>query len=527
MQMKALFGTWAVQGDAARARQIFWLSMASVLAIKFALAWRFPFTGDEAFFLLWGIEPAWGYSDHPPMVGWLLAGLHAVSDSPFVLRFITVLSSAFIGWGLVDILRRTLPPAQHARAWLAGALFQWLPWSLLFVLVTTDTPLIIFMALSAWLYLRADLARQARAAMLFYAGSGVALGLAGLSKYFSVLLALAYIVHLCWQRRARWRWAWPLFALSLALASINIVFNAYHGWTNIMFNLFNRNSHSALGLGNFLVYLAMMLYLLTPWLLWSLWQSRHRLRAAKQADSSAQRCLFLLFAIAFSVFLALSLLRQIGLHWVLPFIPMFIAWAALTLDAPALERGLRWTLAFGLLHAALALAFALAPTELWRKTSLYDRVVMHKAGAAVTAALRQDLPEQAVLMATAYTPAALLAYHSKSYVPVFGLGRHHSRQDDLQIDFGAFEGKTVRIFSHSPFQEAQFSPYFKQIHTQSFQVQGARFYWLEGIGFDAQAYRQGVLQDIANTYHRIPRWLPILGSPFCQRYGFAHCSPQP
>ena len=32
------------------------------------------------------------------------------------------------------------------------------------------------------------------------------------------------------------------------------------------------------------------------------------------------------------------------------------------------------------------------------------------------------------LMAHAYSPASILSYHSGSYVPVYGVGRHHARQ---------------------------------------------------------------------------------------------------
>ncbi len=28
---------------------------------------------DEAYYRLWGLNPAWGYFDHPPMVGWWVA----------------------------------------------------------------------------------------------------------------------------------------------------------------------------------------------------------------------------------------------------------------------------------------------------------------------------------------------------------------------------------------------------------------------------------------------------------------------
>jgi hypothetical protein len=49
---------------------------------------------------------------------------------------------------------------------------------------------------------------------------------------------------------------------------------------------------------------------------------------------------------------------------------------------------------------------------------------------------------------------------------------------------------------------------------------------VDGTGFRFQPYREQVLAKIAQEFHDIPRWLPLLGNPFCERYGFEGCSPQ-
>ncbi|MBT9467068.1 MAG: glycosyltransferase family 39 protein, partial [Hydrogenophaga sp.] len=137
----------ASEFSAHASRQIFWSAFAITLVLKIAIAAGFPFTGDEAFFYQWGVFPAWGYSDHPPMVGWLLAVLRQISDHPLVLRSFTLIVTSLIALGIVDALRRLLPDERESSAWLAGAVYLAMPWSWMFVLVTTDTPLIFFMAL--------------------------------------------------------------------------------------------------------------------------------------------------------------------------------------------------------------------------------------------------------------------------------------------------------------------------------------------------------------------------------------------
>ncbi|TAG27221.1 MAG: hypothetical protein EAZ37_05725 [Burkholderiales bacterium] len=504
------------------AKRIFMRSVGAVVALKFLLAWGFPFTSDEAFFYQWGLIPAWGYSDHPPMVGWMLGILSAISDAPWVLRSITVLLTPLIALGIVDILKRSLPVERRASAWLAGSIYLWMPFSVLFVLVTTDTPLLIFMALSAWLYCRADDCKSNRNALLWYAASGLALGFAGLSKYFSVLLAVAYMVHLIVYRRDRVWAALPLASLSLACASINIIYNATHGWTNVMFNVFNRHERAGFQLKHTAIYIAMMIYLLMPWLIFELWRNR---AASLMRHEKTQSLTFVLFATPFAVFLAVSFLRQVGLHWVLGFVPMYMVWVAWRLDAIQLRRCYQWTVVFGSLHLFLAFLIAFAPTSVWRSTSLFDRAVFLKETINVVKEAKRDMPSDSTLMAVAYSPASMLAYYSGEYVPVFGVGRHHSRQDDLQIDFRQYEGRSIRIFSYSAFEPNEYKKYFQSVQAREINVQGVRYYILDGAGFKFEPFRNNVLTDIAQSFHQVPKWLPVLGSPFCERYGFTQCAP--
>ena len=402
------------------------------LLLKIVLAAGFPITGDEAFFYQWGVRPAWGYSDHPPMVGWLLAVLHGISDHPLVLRSVTLLVTSVIALGLVDALMRILPAEREASAWMAGAVYLALPWSWMFVLVTTDTPLLLFMAASAWCYVRANACPGRGAGWYTLAGGFV--GLAFLSKYFAVLLGLACAVHILGWRRDRW-WALVLmFAAALPSIAVNVVFNATHGWTNVMFNVFNRNEGGQWNLKTPLTYAAMALYLLTPWLLWQ------ALRAPR-ADGVAPRtrqALAVLWLFPILLFAVISLRRTIGLHWVLGFVPLFVAWAALFLDARALRRSLNWTLVLSIPHLLIVAAVAWAPLSWWSSTKLHDKAVFLRETPALVEALRRDMPAGATLMARTYNPATMLAFHHQQYVPVFGVGRHHARQDDQVVDFRDF-----------------------------------------------------------------------------------------
>lgn len=501
-------------------RQIFWIAFAATLLLKLVIAAGFPITGDEAFFYQWGVFPSWGYSDHPPMVGWLIAALRQISDHPLALRSFTLLLTSLIALGVVDLLRRFLPEDREASAWLAGAVYLAMPWSWMFVLVTTDTPLIFFMVLSAWCYLRADTGAQ-RGSVPWYALAGAFLGLAFLSKYFAALLGFAYAAHCFGWRRERWWAPFLIFVLALPSIALNIAFNATHGWSNVMFNVFNRNEGSSWSFETFGVYLAMALYLLTPWLLWRALSAR----APSGVSPATSRTLAVLWLFPLILFALLSTRRTIGLHWVLGFVPLFVVWAGLRLDARALRRCLTWTVALSVPHLLVVAAIAWAPLSWWQPFKIHDRAVFLRETAAVVAALEKDLPPDATLMGRTYNPAAMLAFHHKQYVPVFGVGKHHARQDDQIIDFRRYDGRPIRVFLYDEPKLSEFEPYFQRVSAKRFEVDGVAFYAVDGEGFKYQPFHDTVLAEVAREFHDIPTWLPILGSPFCERYGFPHCSP--
>jgi hypothetical protein len=82
----------------------------------------------------------------------------------------------------------------------------------------------------------------------------------------------------------------------------------------------------------------------------------------------------------------------------------------------------------------------------------------------------------------------------------------------------ALELKDLAILARKPNQGAMYAPYFRDIETREIEVRGARFYAVLGHGFDFEAYRRGILEPTRDRLHRVPRFLPQGGCPFCERY---------
>ncbi len=182
---------------------------ALILAFRVWLSAALPFTGDEAYFAYWGVWPALGFYDHPPMVGWWLALLVRLSAEPWMLRLPSTLLPFVLAAGVWLSLRRR----DEERALLAALALLLLPVSVWNVLVTTDVPLVFFSFLSALAFRRA-LERRSAA---WHALAGVLLGCAFLSKYFAVLLGLAYIAWVLVLPRTERDWRGLALTVSCAV----------------------------------------------------------------------------------------------------------------------------------------------------------------------------------------------------------------------------------------------------------------------------------------------------------------------
>lgn len=491
-----------------QAKRVFYWALGLSFVVKLWLAAFFPMTGDEAFFHEWANHPNWGFYDHPPMVGWLLWALTQIGHEPWVIRSFTVCLTSILGFGVVRLARELLPESQHSQAWLAGAVYVSLPVSWYFVFVTTDTPLVFFMGLSIFCYVLAT--RRESVPGVFLAG--VFLGLAFLSKYFAVLLGLAMGWHILWQRR-RWAYAAALMAGVLPFAAVNVWYNAHNCWNNIMFNLVNRHEDAALGYTTVLVYLGMMLYLLMPWVVWSLFRKHRALRG--------QGALIALLAVPLLLFLLISLEKTVGLHWVLGFLPVAYVLLALCCEPKTMKRFVWANVLVSIPHLVIFALLAHGEPTIWGKKGFPEDVLFHRNTAEIVEGLTADMPPNAVLTTVAYSPAALLAYHYGKVVPVFGPGKYHARNDDVFVDWREMAGKPIRVVSkQKPFDMDKYEPYLSHIVVTQRTVGGVPFYVLDGQEFNYPKFREQALKEAVDKYYRIPAILPVLDCPFARKYGF-------
>jgi len=496
-----------------RSRQWLLLALAATLAFRVWLSAVAPITADEAYFILWGRAPAPGFYDHPPMIGWLLAPLAAISEAPWLMRLPASLVPPLAALG-VWLALRGWHVGEKARdedtANLAALAVLLMPMNVWNVLVTTDAPLAVFSVASLLVFARA----AQRGSKGLFAAAGVLLGLAFLSKYLAVLLGLAYLVWAIASKNPR---AFALVFLgALPFGLLNLYWNYEACWCNVMFNAINRHGEGDSGwsLANPALYATSLAYLAAP-LLWFAWRGRARLRAAW--GRPGERALMLAWLVPFAVFAALSPVKRIGLHWMLSFVPALVLSVALALERRQLAASVRVFALLAALHVAAAAVIVAVPLDAWQATPLHARLVFPGRIDELLGAVAPDLPGR-VLAADSYSSAALLAYHARRPVPVFGRGSSHARQSDIDTDWRGHAGKDFLILRREAPPPQEYRPHFSSIEVKKIAMGGGSYYAVLGRGFDYEAYRAGVLTVVRDRYYRIPRWLPVGRCYFFERY---------
>jgi len=208
---------------------LFVVALAALTAIRLIVAGLVPVSPDEAYYWVWSRAPAPGYLDHPFMVAlWIRLGTTLFGHGAFGIRFLAPLSAALGSVLILDAARRLGAGRGYAAALLLNA-------TLLFgaggILMTPDTPLILFWIAALWAMARI----VAGGSGWWWIATGVFVGLALDSKYTAALLLAGIGL---WLLPGGRRWLlrdvrpWIGLAIALLLFMPVILWNADHHWAS-------------------------------------------------------------------------------------------------------------------------------------------------------------------------------------------------------------------------------------------------------------------------------------------------------
>lgn len=502
------------------------------LLIKLILAALLPMTGDEAYFVLWGRHLDYGYYDHPPMAGWMTWLMLQVSEHPVMVRLPGILTELLIALGLYAQWQRF--DAEKAR--LLALVFLFSPLSLIFAFTLTDTGCMLFAAASSFAAVQAlrhaSPTRSTGNTATSYgwaALAGVFLGLAFLSKYFAVFLGLAYLIYFFAVNRRLWRLGMTLVLVAIPFGLLNLYWNLNHCWSNLLFNVVNRNrGEVGIQWAEMLTYLAMMAYVVIPPLALAWWRSWRMSPALPAEIAEGAQLVRVIVLTALVGFLVVSLKKTIGLHWVLWLYPMVLM-ALFSTPVAQWQRWLGWMGWLSAAHVVVIFAILLVPFSVWQHQPKVAKDLLAATEApALLVAARDQLVKEAGLSpaqaaslpvaARGYTWASVLSYQIKEPVMVIGPGSKYARQDDFWTDFRALDGRSILIYLKRPAELAAVSVWFEQVRTVNVNLHGQRYVFALGEGFSYAHYWSQVLVPVRDKFYTAPDWLPVASCPVTERY---------
>lgn len=185
---------------------------------------------DEAQYWLWGQSFSFGAYSKPPLIGWLIGlttGL--LGDSTFAVRVAAPVIHAITACVIIALGLRL---GSRSTAALAGAIYITMPAATLgSLLISTDTPLLLAIALAVLLQHRLAARPSIRDAILL----GLAVGLGFLSKQAMIYAVLGICAAALAARdwRIARRDATTAFVVALLVISPNIWWIASHGFVTI------------------------------------------------------------------------------------------------------------------------------------------------------------------------------------------------------------------------------------------------------------------------------------------------------
>jgi 4-amino-4-deoxy-L-arabinose transferase-like glycosyltransferase len=200
-------------------------------------AFHFPLTADETYYWSWSLHPSFGYTDHPPMVAWLITLGAQFGHSYGFTRLPFVLSEALSAVA-VGMATFVLTGEKRAGAFAAIA-FALVPQTKLeFAESIPDGAYMCAWPLALWA--AAALAR--RGSWIAATALGLALAATVLSRTFGWALVFGVVAWALTSRRDLLRYVAVAAAITLVAYVPFVLWNASVGWENFAFTFVRRQS---------------------------------------------------------------------------------------------------------------------------------------------------------------------------------------------------------------------------------------------------------------------------------------------
>lgn len=212
--------------------------MSAYILIIMAVMYHACMGPDTYYYWQWTRHLAWSYYDGPPMIAYALRVMTAAFGDGTLgllsLGMLTVAVTSYLAYQIAKSLFESEKAAYYTvLTWLLAAV------SLrhFFLLITYDTTLIIFWALTFYFFVQLLQTQRIR----YYYWCGISMGLMLLSKYTAVLLCGSLFLTCCIYRDYRFvlknKHFYAALGIALLLFMPVIYWNYQHDWMSFSYQL--------------------------------------------------------------------------------------------------------------------------------------------------------------------------------------------------------------------------------------------------------------------------------------------------
>ena len=486
-------------------------TLVLTVAVKFLLAAVTPIFTEEAYWVDWAEHLDLGYFDHPPLIAWLIYPLLLLGKIEVIVRLPAIFFSAFIGVGIYTLLKEF----DRNKAYLIAIFFLVSPAAIFNCFITHNTPLELFSFYSGFFLFKALRTRK----LVFYALSGVLLGLAFLSKYLAALIGIGYLLYFLFSRKEKIKISGflVLCLFCLPFIVITVYWNYNHCWYTINGHL-TRYLHENrdFAIEKPISLLLTFIYLASPPALYYL--VRNWKNPLKIKEPVYLGLFFFVFLLPMSFYAFSSFKVLIGLHWVFAFFSFYFLLLFFFLKEKHFITSIKFNLAFSLIHVVVFLGLVLSPLKWWEKWDDYYLIVFWRHADEVAEHFEPYRKAGFLLTTYDYTASAVMAFYMDRYFATFGNAGFFGRQDDLLTDYRKLDGKNISILIEFKKDAKKFVDYFEHTEIKAYSVHNTQLYILLGYNFKYSVYKEKHLKTVLRKYYQTPDYLPMKSCAFIENY---------
>ena len=281
---------------------LFLFFLAVWVGLNFLQAIFTEIHSDEAYYFLYGENPAWGYFDHPPMVGLMIYLSNLFFNGNLSIRFMTIVLQAatlLLCWKIVED-KLTDSGKVITFFIISASLVMFQAYGFI---TTPDVPFLFFTAFFLWSY-KKFLEKESGLAVLL-----LAVSMAGLiySKYHAFLV-IGLIILSNLKLLSRYKF-WIAGILALLLLSPHIYWQVSRDFPSIKYHLGDRNN--GFEWPCFLGYVPNQMAVFNPLTLGAVVYIMFK----HKAKDAFEKGLYFLIVGFMGIFWVLSMIRYVEPHW--------------------------------------------------------------------------------------------------------------------------------------------------------------------------------------------------------------------